>query len=39
MMLIGSTIDFKSDFTGAMLVVENPNAQSSCGCGTSVNFA
>ena len=38
MMLIGSTIDFKSDFTGAMLVVENPNAASSCGCGTSVNF-
>lgn len=38
MMLIGSTIDFKSDITGAMLVVENPNAASSCGCGTSVNF-
>lgn len=38
MMLIGSTIDFKTDFTGAMIVVENPNAQSSCGCGTSVNF-
>ena len=39
MMLIGSTIDFKVDFTGAMLTVDNPNAQSSCGCGTSVNFA
>lgn len=35
--LIGSTIDYKSDFISSSLVVENPNAQSSCGCGTSIS--
>ena len=38
MMLMGSVIDYKTDFVGSMLTVENPNAQSACGCGTSVNF-
>ena len=38
MMVMGSTIDYKTEFVGSMLVVENPNAQSACGCGTSVNF-
>lgn len=33
---IGSTIDYKNDFISSQLVVENPNATSSCGCGTSV---
>jgi iron-sulfur cluster assembly protein len=36
--LIGSTIDYKSDFVSSSLVVENPGAKSSCGCGTSVAF-
>ena len=36
--LIGSTIDYKSDFVSSSLVVENPNASSGCGCGTSVAF-
>jgi iron-sulfur cluster insertion protein len=34
--LFGSTIDYKSDFISSSLVVENPNAKSSCGCGTSI---
>lgn len=34
----GSEIDYKSDFLSSQLVVDNPNAQSSCGCGTSVAF-
>ena len=33
--LQGATIDYKEDFTGASFTIENPNAQSSCGCGTS----
>jgi len=38
MFLIGSTIDYKKDIIGAMFDIQNPNAQSSCGCGVSVNF-
>ena len=34
--VIGCTIDYKSDFISSQLVVENPNATSSCGCGTSI---
>lgn len=34
--LFGSTIDYKSDFVSSSLVVDNPNARSSCGCGTSI---
>ena len=36
MYLIGSTIDYKSDFLSSQLVVVNPMAKSSCGCGTSI---
>jgi len=36
--LVGSTIDYKKDIMGAMFDIQNPNAQSSCGCGVSVNF-
>ena len=38
MFLLGSTIDYKKDIIGAMFDIQNPNAQSSCGCGVSVNF-
>jgi len=31
----GATIDFVSDLQGAQFQVKNPNAASSCGCGTS----
>lgn len=34
-LLRGSEIDFSSELIGAMFRVNNPNATSSCGCGTS----
>ena len=33
--LKGSEVDFVDDLMGASFRVTNPNAQSSCGCGTS----
>ena len=33
--LTGATIDYKDDLTGSQFVIENPNAQSTCGCGSS----
>ena len=33
--LQGATIDYKEDFEGSNFVIENPNAQTSCGCGSS----
>lgn len=33
--LKGSEIDFTDDLIGAAFKINNPNAQSSCGCGTS----
>ena len=33
--LAGATIDFSEELIGARFVIENPNATSSCGCGTS----
>src|SRR5210317_649087 len=38
MFLVGTTIDYKKDIMGSMFDIQNPNAQSSCGCGISVNF-
>jgi len=37
-LLAGSTVDFKNDLMGAYFAVENPNATSSCGCGTSFSI-
>jgi len=34
----GSTIDYVEDLTGSRLIVTNPLAVSSCGCGESVAF-
>lgn len=34
-LLSGSEIDFVENLTGAYFAVNNPNATSSCGCGTS----
>jgi iron-sulfur cluster assembly protein len=34
--LLGSEIDYKTDFVSSQLVVNNPMAKSSCGCGTSI---
>lgn len=36
--LMGCTIDYKEDFAGSQIVIENPQATSSCGCGESVGF-
>ena len=33
--LNGSTGKFKDDLIGSEFIIENPNAQSGCGCGTS----
>ncbi|MDY7225296.1 HesB/IscA family protein [Hyalangium rubrum] len=33
--LLGTTVDYVSSVTGAGFKFENPNAKSSCGCGTS----
>lgn len=38
MFLIGTTIDYKNEIFGSHFDIINPNAQSSCGCGTSVSF-
>jgi iron-sulfur cluster insertion protein len=33
--LMGSEVDFVEDLVGASFQVKNPNASSSCGCGSS----
>ena len=33
--LQGATIDYKDDLDGSNFVIRNPNAQTSCGCGSS----
>ena len=33
--LQGSTIDYKEDLMGSSFSIENPNAESTCGCGSS----
>ena len=34
----GAIIDFSREIIGARFVVDNPNATSSCGCGTSFSM-
>jgi iron-sulfur cluster assembly accessory protein len=36
--LAGSQIDFVDDLIGSAFKIENPNAKSSCGCGTSFSL-
>ena len=36
--LPGATIDFTEELIGARFVIDNPNASSSCGCGTSFSM-
>jgi len=38
MYLLGTEIDYVKSLTGSSFEIRNPNAKSSCGCGTSVNF-
>jgi iron-sulfur cluster insertion protein len=33
--LTGATIDFKEEVMGSNFVITNPNAKTSCGCGSS----
>jgi iron-sulfur cluster insertion protein len=33
--LQGASIDYKDDLSGSQFVITNPNAQSTCGCGSS----
>lgn len=33
--LTGAEIDYKEDLTGSQFVIRNPNASSTCGCGSS----
>jgi iron-sulfur cluster insertion protein len=33
--LQGATIDYKEELMGSSFVIQNPNAQSTCGCGSS----
>lgn len=36
--LAGATITFSEELIGARFVIDNPNATSSCGCGTSFSI-
>jgi iron-sulfur cluster insertion protein len=33
--LVGAEIDYKDDLEGAQFVIKNPNASTTCGCGSS----
>lgn len=33
--LTGAEIDYKDDLTGSQFVIRNPNATTTCGCGSS----
>jgi iron-sulfur cluster insertion protein len=33
--LTGATIDYKEDLNGSQFNIKNPNAQTTCGCGSS----
>jgi len=37
-LLSGGVVDFKEDLLGSYFAIENPNATSSCGCGTSFSI-
>ena len=36
--LAGAVVDFADELIGARFVIDNPNATSSCGCGTSFSI-
>ena len=36
--LQGAVIDYKEELTGSSFVINNPNAQSTCGCGSSFSI-
>jgi len=36
--MLGATIDYKEDLQGNSFVINNPNAQTTCGCGSSFSI-
>jgi len=36
--LMGAEIDYKEDLEGAQFVIRNPNASTTCGCGSSFSI-
>ena len=34
-LFFGAEIDYKEDLQGAQFVIKNPNATTTCGCGSS----
>jgi iron-sulfur cluster insertion protein len=36
--LVGAVVNYKEDLSGSQFVIENPNAQSTCGCGSSFSI-
>ena len=36
--IMGSEIDYKEDLQGSQFVVRNPNASTTCGCGSSFSI-
>lgn len=36
--LMGSVVDYKEDLQGSRFVIENPNAKTTCGCGSSFSI-
>ncbi len=36
--MIGATIDYKDELMGSSFVIQNPNAQTTCGCGSSFSI-
>ena len=36
--LLGAEIDYKEDLQGSQFVIRNPNAKTTCGCGSSFSI-
>ena len=36
--LVGAVLDYKEDLQGAMFIIKNPNATTTCGCGSSFSI-
>ncbi len=36
--LMGSVVDYKEDLQGSRFVIQNPNAKTTCGCGSSFSI-
>jgi len=36
--LIGAEVDYKDDLEGSRFTINNPNAQTTCGCGSSFSI-